>query len=171
MLTFEALRKIVSDEKAAPKLTGLPERFLEEAALYLEKKVQMRENQEDAWELESARQLLKDLLEIRERKLVNLALYYTRSGIVPDRMTPEEERFFRAVASVLADFQKERDQLVKKQQDKRTVLAFLEDVPAFVGTDLQTYGPFKQGDVATVPEPVGRLLIEKGAGKKIEVGE
>lgn len=168
MLTFEALRKMAAEEKEAHRLTRLPDHFLEEATAYLEKKARIQSRKEDAWELESAQRLLQDLLDIRERKIVNLALYYTRSGVVPDHMTPEEERFFHRIAEVIAAYQQDRLSLVEKKEDKRPALAFLQDTPAFVGTDLQTYGPFKKGDVAAVPEPVGRLLIEKGMAKNAD---
>jgi hypothetical protein len=38
-----------------------------------------------------------------------------------------------------------------KLKHKRVVLRFLADVPAIIGSDMKTYGPFKAEDVASVP--------------------
>lgn len=43
-----------------------------------------------------------------------------------------------------------------------TILRFLQPVPAFVGTDLKTYGPFQREDVATVPAVHAKNLIRSG---------
>jgi hypothetical protein len=42
-----------------------------------------------------------------------------------------------------------------------TILRFLESVPAFVATDMRTYGPFQREDVATVPSLNANGLIFK----------
>jgi DNA replication initiation complex subunit (GINS family) len=44
----------------------------------------------------------------------------------------------------------------------------LQDVPRFVGADMHNYGPFREGDVANIPEANARLLLERGMARKME---
>jgi DNA replication factor GINS len=50
-------------------------------------------------------------------------------------------------------------------------VAFLQDIPQFVGIDMGCYGPYRAGDIATVPEENAKVLIEKGASELVELGE
>ena len=171
MLTYEVIRRIMTDEKNATKLTALPEDFFKKAKAYLDNKAQISGSKEDAWELDSAKRLLQDLLEIRERKVITLALFFVRSGVTSENMTPEEEVFFDSIVNNIKQFQAERKKVLEGEPEKRGFVAVLEDVPSFVGTDLKNYGPFKKGDVATLPEDNAKLLLEKNLARRIEVKE
>jgi DNA replication initiation complex subunit (GINS family) len=39
---------------------------------------------------------------------------------------------------------------------------FKEEVPAFVGADMRSYGPFKKGDIAKLPEENKLVLLQQG---------
>lgn len=52
-----------------------------------------------------------------------------------------------------------------------TVLRFLQLVPAFVGEDMRTYGPFSPEDVGTVPGLNARGLVEKGVAVQVTPGK
>lgn len=43
-----------------------------------------------------------------------------------------------------------------------TKIEIQEEVPEFMGTDLETYGPFEEGDTATIPEENAEILINRG---------
>ena len=47
-------------------------------------------------------------------------------------------------------------------------VAILGDVPMFVGIDMKDYGPFKKGDVASVPKENSELLVSKSLARVIE---
>jgi hypothetical protein len=51
-----------------------------------------------------------------------------------------------------------------------TILRFLKPVPAFLGEDLRTYGPFKFDDVATVPKLNSKGLIERDIAVEVHPG-
>lgn len=170
MLTYEALRKLVQEEKAGNKLAELPEDFFENVKSYLDKKGNISKEREDVWELDSARRTLQDLLEIRERKILILALYNVRSGVVSVNMTPEEKEFYERLVEGIKDFQAKKKEILDGMPEKRQVIAMLEDMPEFVGINMKTYGPFKKGDVATLPEENARLLVDKSMARKIDTG-
>jgi DNA replication initiation complex subunit (GINS family) len=45
----------------------------------------------------------------------------------------------------------------------------LADVPEFLDLRLRKYGPYRQGDIATVPEENAKLLVASGKARKMEV--
>lgn len=43
-------------------------------------------------------------------------------------------------------------------------VVFLQDVPEFIGPDAETtYGPYKAGDIADVPDVIADILAHRGA--------
>ena len=48
------------------------------------------------------------------------------------------------------------------------VVRFTQPLPAIMGVDMKTYGPFKAEDVASLPTPNADNLIRKGIAKLVE---
>lgn len=169
MLTYEAISRIVAQERETKTLVKLPEEFFEDAKLYIEGKSKVSGGKEDTWELDNAKRLLQDLLEIRERKILTLSLYFVRSGVSPNNMVEEEVGFFDSVVAALKEFQTKKKLMVDGKPESRWVIATLADIPEFLDVKLRKYGPYNKGDVATVPEEHARLLVEKGMARKLDV--
>ena len=53
-------------------------------------------------------------------------------------------------------------------EHKRAALRLLKEVPAVIGSDMKTYGPFKVEDVATVPAENARILVKQNLAVKLE---
>lgn len=53
-----------------------------------------------------------------------------------------------------------------KPNGKLLVKALI-DLPRFVGSNMEAYGPLKTGDVIFVPEEVGKLLISRKVAENI----
>jgi len=51
---------------------------------------------------------------------------------------------------------------MSEKHQETTVVRVKFDIPAFKGSDMQTYGPFKVGDAAIIPKAYAAFLIEKG---------
>ncbi|RLJ09813.1 MAG: hypothetical protein DRP15_02310 [Candidatus Aenigmatarchaeota archaeon] len=162
MLTFEMIRKFAHEEKTSSKLVELPKDFFKEVKDYLERKSQVERSKEDLWELESARMVLNDLLEMREKKILIAAFYYVKSGVKPENLIGAEKEFFKKVVESIKELREKRKEEMSDEKKNLTTVAFLESLPAFVGTDMKTYGPFNKGDIATLPEDVAELLLKKG---------
>ena len=168
MLTYDTLSRIVSQERASKTLTKLPDEFFEDAKLYIDNKSKVG-SKDDPWEIDNAKRLLQDLMEMRERKVLTLALYYVRSGVSPNNMLADELDFFNSVASALKSFQSRKKEMVEGKPENRWLLAMQEDVPEFLDLKLRKHGPYKKGDVATVSEEHAKLLVAKGMARKMEV--
>jgi DNA replication factor GINS len=55
-----------------------------------------------------------------------------------------------------------------KEKPKKRVLRFLREVPAIIGADMKSYGPFKPEDVASVPAENAKILIKQGLAAEVE---
>jgi DNA replication factor GINS len=59
---------------------------------------------------------------------------------------------------------------VAEREHKNSVLRFMKDVPAIIGTDMKAYGPFKIEDVASLPSENAKILIKQCLAEKVEAG-
>ena len=57
-----------------------------------------------------------------------------------------------------------------QNQHKRAVLRFLKGVPAIIGADMKTYGPFEAEDVSSVPTENAKIFVRQGLAEKVEAG-
>ena len=51
---------------------------------------------------------------------------------------------------------------------KKVVLRFLQDIPAIIGSDMKTYGPFLAEDVGSLPDENAKILVRQGLAKLVE---
>lgn len=173
-VTFEIIRKVQREEQRSPKLTKLPEGFYEGVVKYLERKRETAKRLEDrkvSIEIKNVERLVEDIFNRRERKIVNFAINSARTGLPVENLTEEEKKLFDEILKLL---KKRRDsffEMVKKTGEEAhgEIIMFKEDVPEFVGSDGKTYGPFKKGDVAKIPEDNAKVFIERGVAEKIKI--
>ena len=59
-------------------------------------------------------------------------------------------------------------QHTRKGEEELKVVRFTQPLPAIMGVDMKTYGPFKAEDVASLPERNADNLIRKGIAKLVE---
>jgi DNA replication factor GINS len=168
MLTDETIRRIFEDERNSAGLTKLPDDFFEQVREYLEKKTKMMRDETEQWAMEAVKRRLKNIFERRERKILNSAHGFIDSGVIPENMTAEERGFFEKIVEGVNAFQKERTEKLERQEEKLVMVAMLEDIQKFVAINMKNYGPFKKGDITTLPEPNAEVLIKKGLAQKIE---
>lgn len=48
------------------------------------------------------------------------------------------------------------------------IVKIVSQVPEFMGTDLETYGPFEEGEEAQIPEDNAEILVNRGNAEMIE---
>lgn len=125
-------------------------------------------------EMQNAKDMVHELTQTRFRKIVRKAA--RGKEIPPDHLTPEEKKVYSTVlpfAEAADSFAKEivRGQLPRikiETEHRRAVLRFLKDVPAIIGADMKTYGPFKVEDLASLPVENTKILIKQGLAEKVE---
>jgi len=146
-------------------------------------------------QLENIHKIIKELYERREKKIIVLALDKSRTKshlIDTSALLKEEKVFFDALVglfdtyrnvilnSVLAEkIPFMEDLVIKKNIEKHEfksafelkkltkLVRFLNQVPKFVGPELEEYGPFQEEDIANLPKEIAEVLISKGKAQEI----
>ena len=125
-------------------------------------------------EMQNAKRMVRELIRARYGKLV---IKVTKGEKIPsDVLTAEEEKIYTGVSP----FAEAHQSFVKsilhghipkdvEQKNKRAALRFLKDVPAIIGADMETYGPFRVEDVASLPVENAKILVKQGLAEKVEV--
>ena len=112
----------------------------------------------------------------------------------PAGLTDDERKFFDQIVNALKAFKNDINDKYRNADDvaedkieeaKRSVdelkpaektfikpngkllVKALIDLPRFVGSDMESYGPLKIGDVLYVPEEVGKQLITRKVAENI----
>ncbi|HDJ96612.1 MAG TPA: DNA replication complex GINS family protein, partial [Candidatus Aenigmarchaeota archaeon] len=175
MISFEVIRNVHRAERRSAKLTKLPEDFFEKVNDYLNRKRFLAEKKMDEkafLEVRNIERLIEEVFNIRERKIINQALIAVRTGIPPENLTKEESDFFNKVVELLKRRREEELKRILERgevtEEKIKLLIFKEDVPEFVGADMKTYGPFKKGDIAKLPDENAELLVKAGKAEFFE---
>jgi hypothetical protein len=88
-------------------------------------------------------------------------------------MLDHERELFLELSQILESTRKRRldgrGTPVKRAAEPKSgklSVTFTAAVGKFIGEELEPYGPFEEGDVAQLPEPLARILIEKGQAKR-----
>ena len=155
MITFGGLRKVQGAERKG-KLSKLPLNFFLDVAEYLE--------EIDGLERKNAENVLDDILESRELKIMKLAFGATHGeGISKENFTSIEKGLFDGIVH---EFEGYRAKVLNKDNHKKVKarVRFRQDFPKFAGADGE-YGPFKIGEVAEIPPKNAEILIKKGIVK------
>jgi len=175
-ITFELIRKIQREERAASKLTKLPEGFYKNINSYLQQKKKIADKV-GTTELKNIEMLVNDIFNRRERKILNMVLIAARTKILPENLSEEEKAFFDTLIEVVSKRRKEALAELFEEAEKQAEgemagqrivsIVFNEDMEEFVGSNLVNYGPFKKGDATEIPLDNAKLLEEKGIAKEI----
>jgi len=179
---YEAWKK----ERSEFGLQPLPKDFYDRMAEYTRK---LKESQRmldektlkarlSRRELENIRRLSKELTETRLNKILRIMSSEGRP-ITSALLTVREEHIFETLMDASTQFLKiakntyegkELEALQAHSKEPQTILVrFMCEIPAIVGVDMKTYGPFKSEDVASLPAENAKALIHQKAAVEIEL--
>lgn len=168
------------EEQATEALLPLRDSFLQNLRVYIEEllsgiqseKGSSLQKQLRKAELDKLHFLLQSLLLLRLRKIVNRLL--AAASVDYQLLTRTERRFVDQVSRNIRNALFLVDELLApldaEASSRFLLLHFLEDHPQFVGKDLRTYGPFKAGDLATLPLENARLIIRRNGAEPVNLG-
>jgi len=143
-------------------------------------------------QVNNIKKILQEIYDRRERKIINLALYKIKTGseMINTNVLLEEERimfdnlyllFSKYKSSILDNMLNNKmpfaDNLdtPKSEKKKETFydpeqivsIRFIKPVPKFLGPELDTYGPFEEQDIASMPYKIATILISKNNAEHI----
>ena len=128
-------------------------------------------------EKEHAERLLRELSQLRLRKIVEAEL--DGEAITSSSLTREERALHSDLRIMLSGHEERLKSILMgrvPQVDAKPppradqkVVRFLQAVPAIMGIDMKTYGPFKPEDVVSLPVENAENLIRRGIAKEVEI--
>ena len=115
VLTYDALREIQYNERKSEKLVELEDSFYESIEEYFNRKGPKDDLTEI--ELRNAKNILKDIQDRRERKILSQALVAVRSGmrINTSMMTSREEDLFKSLVTIMKKHREEATKPMKRK--------------------------------------------------------
>jgi DNA replication factor GINS len=178
-----------------PTLGGLPLDFYAKISQYLkhikedDKVLEKKSVKTSLFEHESANveRMLKELLWSRYRKIIKTV---TKTQKLPtELLTVEETKMCETFADFTKSYHKFTDDLMQgqltaepikgvikteinptaPQPHKRSTIRFLKNIPAIMGADMKSYGPFVAEDVASLPPQNAQILVKQGLAVLVEV--
>lgn len=158
-------------EKTTSDLQTLKADFYKEALKYIKElagKLQTKsdnpvESSLTKAQLDLSKRYLRELILERKRKISDA---YCLDKLIPlESLTIEEKAICKNLSDIgegLLDLTQtvNRPFEVESKISGKVVLRFLQKTPALVGVDMKTYGAFKAGDVASIPESSAHPLID-----------
>ena len=176
---YEIWKKEKENEKTIQRL---PKSFYSKIAAYIKK---MREENRmldkkttkakmlDV-EFKNVKIMAGELFELRCRKLWENAL--AQETVARDVLTEEEKKLCGDVLPLAEAYHAFSRDILRghlstvEKGAKQTfmVLRFVQGIPALVGSDMKTYGPFEPEDIATLPPENARILIKQGVAVEVD---
>jgi DNA replication factor GINS len=184
-INYKTLRRAQQDEQASSLLTKINVSFYKDLSLYIQTLERSIENEKNPLklklftdEVQNTKKIANSIYELREKKIVQAALATARSA-TPDltNLLEIEKKLYRSlveqiIVSRSEIFEKPTDLPVttplasptsnQAKQDSNThpIVRVLEDTPAFIGTDGNTY-LLRKEDVLSMPSEMTEPLLKK----------
>lgn len=185
-LDFSELRKAQKEEARQDELVELDEKFLLRVGDYLD-----RIDGVDNREYRNAKRIFDKIISLREDKIVKNAKLSIKSDVDPSEldMLPREQELYRELKSLFEDHRgsidsevnggdsyvpeeedtvdaEEAEEIEENGADGYESLEITSHVPEFMGTDLEEYGPFEEGDEVEIPEENAEILVNRGSAER-----
>ena len=179
---YDELLNAWREEKHNHELQKLPSNFYDRLAKYI-KKIREEKRMLDKktirgkllqQEEENVRRLTKELVQTRYKKINNIV--YDGGSPPSSSMIQQEVNLFNKILNSYDSYRNLTKSLLQGQIPKESkpelrdlkVVRFVREMPQLIGADLKTYGPFKQDEIATLPDENARNLIKQGIATEIE---
>ena len=181
MITYNDIYEAARKERYSDQLQPLSKNFILEVAAYLKEKKEITLKEDDGFsdviiktkkQLENAITLFKELMLRRRKKILNLVLIATETGIskqdFEDMLAFEKELFEDLMKCV--DFSNKRVEEIlngkKQETQENELVVFKEEVSDFVGLEGEKMGPFKKGQIVNLSKQIVKILVDDG---KVEI--
>ena len=113
VISYETFRKFQRIEHENDSLQPIPEDFYRSCADWMKRKEKLYEETKELSiirEIDNVMQIMKDIMDRREKKILLLASHSTRSNLVPKNLLKDEVECFGSMSSTLKNF---REKMLK----------------------------------------------------------
>ena len=128
-----------------------------------------------AHELTHVNCMIQELMIARYNKLIENINENKKLPL--DVLSVEEKKIYSIFLSFIKEYQLFNKNLFSggivkinnKKPQKRVLLRVLKDIPALIGSDMLSYGPFLVEDIASLPLENAELMEKQGLGKLVKL--
>ena len=161
MITYADVQRIYRTEGKSPILEEVPQDFYAQISKLVSKV-----------EPEHKNHIIKFFGEIyikRRNKIILHAMRICDKSNPPLNATPSEKQLYTDAvdlikkysdSTLLESLTKRQEELETEKEEEKIKVRILKPMPSIVGSDLKSYGPFKEDDVLELPESNALLLIK-----------
>jgi DNA replication initiation complex subunit (GINS family) len=183
MITYNDIYEAEKKERYSDQLQKLPKNFVNEVSDYLKEKKEIASKQDDLFsdviiktkkQLENALLLFKQLILRRKKKILQLVLIASETGISKqdfENMLQFEKVLFEELMKSIDSSDKKLSDLMngkQEEQQKNEMVVFKEHAEEFMSLGGEKMGPYEKGQIANIPKEITKILVESGKAEKIE---
>ncbi len=184
MITYNDIYEAAKKERYSENLQAIPKSFVKDVAKYLKEKRESASKGEDVFsdvllktkkQLENAITLFQELLRRRRKKILNLVLIASETGISKqdfDNMFLIEKSLFEELMKCMEGSDKKLNEILNggesEEGQKNTFIVFLEEAPEFAAPSGDKYGPYGIGDFANIPNEIAQIFLEDKVAESME---
>lgn len=166
-------------EKTSRRLAEIPEEFYQNVAKHVAQlNLELKHSEPLRGELlrEELRDVFRMIQEIHLSRVLK-AIDEIAQGRLPAPLLERERHTFSEIRQSLEKLYAElvsstmvgKAGLVVPREITNALLIMQAEVPPIVGDDLRQYGPFKKGEIVSLPKRSAELMVKHGLARKIDV--
>jgi len=173
-LSYEIIRKVHRQELKSAELVKLPDNFFNEIKEFLEKLQKEVQSKQYSFEDDEFRKyinikkMIEDVFNLRYAKILKRAVFSAKNNEKNfDNLSGKEIKVYDDIVKVTQKYISEFKTEKEIEDSKLIDVEIIAEIPKFIGTDMQEYGPYKPGEKVTLPENIARIFISKELGKEV----
>ena len=194
-MDYEELRRIQRMERNSPGLAQLPGNFYSQLAEYINSLISDYKKTGSADEIrkmENSVRTAKDIFQRRTQKIILSALRQNEKAHV--QLVEIEQEYYKRIQDSISQMNDEFENVLvgerpftgssaaqeaakaigtisaldDEEQSLNTVLVrILKEVPKFVSSEMQEYGPYDAREIVKIPQKEADLLLGNGFAEKV----
>ena len=184
MITYKDIYEAAKKERYSEKLQPIPKNFVKEVSNYLQEKKSAASKEENIFsetliktkkQLENAVTLFHELLRRRRRKIMNLVLIASETGIskqdFDNLLLIEKELFEEMMKSIEVSDRKLGNLLnggKEEESSKNVLVVFLENVNEFKSPEGEKFGPYSVGQFSNLPKNIAQIFLSDKLAETME---
>ena len=184
MITYKDIYEAAKKERYSENLQPIPKSFVKDVSQYLKDKREVALKEEDAFsdvlvktkkQFENAKTLFQELLRRRRKKILNLVLIASETGISKqdfENMLLVEKSLFEDLMKCIETSDRKLNELLSGQKDddsaKNSLVVFLDEISEFVAPTGDRFGPYEMGQFVNIPKEIAKIFVEDGKAELME---
>ena len=184
MITYKDIYEAAKKERYSEKLQPIAKNFVKEVSKYLEEKKAASSKEGDVFsdvtiktkkQLENAVTLFQELLRRRRKKILNLVLIASETGISKQdfaNMLLVEKELFEEFMKSIESADRKLNNLLSGGQEVETqenmLVVFLEDVNEFKSPEGEKFGPYATGQFSNLPKKIAQIFLADNVAESME---